>query len=397
MKSFIEHSLVIFSILASGSLIYVSYNDDLFLIIYFLICLIAFALRKKHRLSKYYFHYTLICIVYLLLHPFLLNNYSIINKNFGYLIRIVSFLLVISILGYQKFSLLYVKTMLLFCCLNLILYLDQILLFSISDPLASLFPLLTTWDGNVFYENYIFFVYPIKGTEGFFNLTIRNPGIFGEGGLYQYFLNLALIMNLYVHKRPVFSFINGIFVISIITTFSTVGYIIMIIVLANIVIGESSERHKHRALNFLIISPFVLYFLFSPVVVDKLFNKESTAFFSTQRRVLDTVIDYNVIKDNPILGIGLGNLETWRSYSFRFGGGAASSNGILNYLSKIGVIGFLITLYPFMKFDLKQKKNKMILLCNIFSTLSQGLVLTPVFLLSMSLLNQKDRIRSNSV
>jgi hypothetical protein len=101
------------------------------------------------------------------------------------------------------------------------------------------------------------------------------------------------------------------------------------------------------------------------------------------------VIDTTIIKDYPALGIGLGNQEIWESYSVQLSGGTSSSNGLTNYLAKIGLLGFLITLYPFMWFRLKDKLNQMILLCNLLSILAQGFILTPIFLLSMSLLNQK--------
>lgn len=395
MKTFFEYTLVVFSILTSGSLLYTSFNDDMFLILYFLLCLTAFFLKRQQKLSKYYFYYALLCISFLLLHPFLINNINIINIYFGYSLRIVSFLFVISVLGYQNFSLLYVKIMLFLCCANLFIYVDQNFLYGFSDPLASLSRLLTTWDQNVFYENYIFYAKPIKGTFGPIveSGLIRNNGIFGEGGAYQYFLNLALVINLYSIKRPVFSFSNWIFVISILTTFSTTGYIILIIVLAYTTFGKSYERHMY--MKRLIILPFIILILISStVIVDKLFNQESQAFLvSTQRRILDNIVDYHIIKDNPIFGIGFGNDKTYKIYSNKFLGGGSSSNSLLYILSSIGIIGFLITLYPFIKFDLKKKKNKMIFLCNFLTILTQGWVIfTPVFLLSMSLLNQKDRI-----
>lgn len=362
----------------------------MFLILYLLLCLTAYFLKRQQKLSKYYFYYALLCISFLLLHPFLINNINIINTYFGYSLRIVSFLFVISVLGYQKFSLLYVKILLFLCCANLFLYVDQNLLYGFSDPLASLSPLLTTWDQNVFYENYIFYAKPIKGTFGPIveSGLIRNNGIFGEGGAYQYFLNLALVINLYSIKRPVFSFSNWIFVISILTTFSTVGYIILIIVLAYTTFGKSYERHMY--MNRLIILPFIILFLASStVIVDKLFNKESQAFLvSTQRRIVDNIVDYHIIKDNPIFGIGFGNEKEYAVYRKRFMGGRSSSNGILQHMTAIGIIGALITLYPFIFFRFKSKGKYMILLCNILTGLTQGIIMTPIFLLSMSILHE---------
>jgi hypothetical protein len=162
----------------------------------------------------------------------------------------------------------------------------------------------------------------------------------------------------------------------------------MAIVLASIVMGKSSKRMF--LVKILIMIPLILSVLFSPVIFNKLFDSDSREYVgSTQRRILDTVIDTTIIKDYPALGIGLGNQEIWESYSVQLSGGTSSSNGLTNYLAKIGLLGFLITLYPFMWFRLKDKLNQMILLCNLLSILAQGFILTPIFLLSMSLLNQK--------
>ena len=105
---------------------------------------------------------------------------------------------------------------------------------------------------------------------------------------------------------------------------------------------------------------------------------------------MDTIIDYNIIKEQPILGIGLGNIEEYKEYSSQYAGGGSSSNGLSNYIAKIGLLGFIITLYPFIFINIKRKKNKIILLCNGLTLITQGIIFTPIFLLSMSLLNQKE-------
>ena len=365
-----------------------SYNDDLFLIIYFLIGVTVLLIKKRSLLSKYYLFYALICISFLFIHPFLLNNLNSISINFGYALKVITFLLVISVLGYNNFSNTYLNIIFVLSCFNLVLYFDQTFLFKLSRPLSGL---LTTFDNNVLYENYIFFVkqtislsYENFNPDGF----IKNPGIFGEGGRYQYFLNLALIINLYFYNKPILSFKSIILIISILTTFSTVGYIIMVAVLGFKIIGESTENY--RKLKIVLIIPFLVLLLFSDVITTKFFLTGSNAFTSTQRRILDTIIDYNIIKEQPILGIGLGNMKAYKAYSAQYTGGGSSSNGLTNYISKIGLLGFIITLYPFIFIDIKRKKNKIILLCNGLTLITQGIILTPIFLLSMSLLNQKE-------
>jgi hypothetical protein len=251
---------------------------------------------------------------------------------------------------------------------------------------------LTTFDNNLLYENYIFFVkQTISLSFENFNpdTHLKNAGIFGEGGRYQYFLNLALIINLYFYNKPILSFKSIILIISILTTFSTVGYIILVAILGFTVMGESTDNY--RKLKIVLIIPSLVLLIFSDVISTKLIKSDSTtAFFSTQRRILDTIIDSNIIKEQPIFGIGLGNIKEYKAYSAKYAGGSSSSTGLTSYISGIGLLGFIITLYPFIFINIKRKKNKIILLCNLLTIITQGIIFTPIFLLSMSLLNQKE-------
>ena len=162
----------------------------------------------------------------------------------------------------------------------------------------------------------------------------------------------------------------------------------MVAVLGFKVIGESTENY--RKLKIVSIIPFLVLLLFSDVITTKFFLTDSNAFTSTQRRIMDTIIDYNIIKEQPILGIGLGNMKEYKAYSAKYAGGSSSSNGLTSYISGIGLLGVIITLYPFIFINIKRKKNKIILLCNILTIITQGIIFTPIFLLSMSLLNQKE-------
>ena len=389
MKNLINYTLVIFSIIVSGSLFFSSFNDDLILVFYFCLSLAGLALIKNPTIKKYFLTYALIASSYLILQPLLLNNLNGININFGYVLRVFSFLFVISIIGYDTFSKTYVKVLTVFCCLNLILYIDQVLLFKIMRPLPGY---LTTFDGNVLYQNYVFYVkQTVSLTYENFDPTtwIKNPGIFGEGGLYQYFLNLALIINLSINHKNFFTFSNVIFIISILTTFSTVGYIIMIGIL--FMVFFNNPKTSYKPLKFILLSP-IIFLILSSYTISSKFKIDNTAFFSTQRRVLDTIIDANVILNNPIFGIGLGNIKEWKNYSDKFMGGSSSSNGFTNYISKVGFFGFFFTLYPFFISRINSKKNILILFCNGLTLITQGIVFSPIFLLSMSLLKTRENI-----
>ena len=172
-------------------------------------------------------------------------------------------------------------------------------------------------------------------------------------------------------------------------TFSTAGYLNLGLILAFIGVEMSINKKIFRVLT--IISPFIVYLIFSTVVYDKLFNEESMAFkISTTRRMLDTEVDLNIISDYPLMGIGIGNNELWKKYSDEQSGGSSSSNGITNYLAKFGLIGFIITLYPFFRFNIRKRRNILLYLTTLISMLSQGMLMTPIFLLSLSLIKQKE-------
>jgi len=346
-------------------------------------------LQKNIKFKKYFLTYAFISSAFLLSQPIILGNLSGFKIIFGYLLRLFSFVFVISFVGYNKFAKIYVNAFSIFCLINLFIYFDQILLFKLIKPIPGM---LSTFDKNVLYENYIFFAkQKLSLTYENYNpdlsTWIRNPGIFGEGGLYQYFLNIALIINIFINKKSIFSYANILFIVSIITTFSTIGYIIMIFTLTFLVFNRQNQMS--RFIKLLIFSPVIVLLIFSSTVTSK-FDYKSTSFWSTQRRILDTVIDSNIIIDNPFMGIGPGNLSEWKKYSKKYYGGSSSSNGLTNYLAKVGLLGFFFTLYPFIFFNFKKRANKMILLCNGLTIVTQGIVFMPIFLLSMALLNNRE-------
>lgn len=393
MRNHFNYIVVIFSIVASNSLYFTNDYDDIILVTLLLFSLVAYLIYRQKSLSRYYLIYGLFSSLFMLAHSVILGNLSFLNTYIGYIIRVLSFVLIISMLGRYEYSKIFLRIMIILCSANLLLYVDQVFLFEISDPIASLFKLATTFDKNVFYENYIFYFKPVFGTWGgkyYMTSVIKNPGIFGEGGVYQYFINMALIINIFFHNQTrLSSFTNMVFIISVLTTFSTAGYLTLGVILAFIGYEMSLKRKLFRVLTF--ISPLIVSLIFSTVVYDKLFNEDSMAFkMSTTRRMLDTEVDLNVIKENPFLGVGLGNNELWQKYSNKISGGSSSSNGITNYLAKFGLIGFLITLYPFFRFNIRRKRNVLIFLASVITMFSQGMLMTPIFLLSMSMVKQKD-------
>tara|TARA_A100000164_G_C21868035_1_gene753607 strand:+ start:85 stop:1206 length:1122 start_codon:yes stop_codon:yes gene_type:complete len=368
-----------------------THNDDQILIFYFLFSVASFILFKVKYFDKFFFYYALLVVSFLVVHHVCISTSSTLNKYIGTIIKILTFLLVITIVGKRKLLIIYPQIMFVLCAFNLIFYLDHVYFYSISQPLSSLFSQLTTWSLNIYYENYIFYAKPVYSVTFDKVQTdfTKNSGIFGEGGFYQYFICLALIINLFFNKKSISDYHNLIFIIAIITTYSTVAYInLFFIVLAKI-------YDPRKRVFFFLMSPIILFgtyiFFNQPTIYNKLFNVDSMDFIiSTQRRMIDTFLDLKIIQDQPLLGIGLDNKEIYKTYVSQYSvGGASSSNGLFNYIAGVGIIGAFISLYPFFMFGVDSKKKFMLLLCNIFSGVSQGVLMTPIFFLSMSLLYTK--------
>ena len=386
----VEYLLVVFSIITSGSLVYMTHNDDLILISYFLFSLASFIILKVRHFNKFFFYYALLVVSFLIVHHLCISTSATLNKYIGTIIKVLTFLLVITIIGKEKLLIIYPQTMFILCTFNLIFYLDHVYFYSISQPFSSLFSQLTTWSLNMYYENYIFYVKPVYSVSfGAQSDFTKNSGIFGEGGLYQYFVCIALIINLFYNKKSIFDYSSLIFIISIITTYSTVAYINLFF----IIIAKIYDPRKR--ILFFLFSPLILggaYIFFNlPTIYNKLFNVDSMDFIiSSQRRMIDTFLDLKIIQDKPLLGIGLDNMEIYKSYVAQYSvGGASSSNGLFNHIAGVGIIGAFISLYPLFMFGVKSKKKFMLFFCNILSGLSQGIIMTPVFFLSMSLLYTK--------
>lgn len=77
---------------------------------------------------------------------------------------------------------------------------------------------------------------------------LRNFGMFREPGVYQYFLNLALFLNNFLltwNKAWIKWTINGILAVTVVSTFSTTGFVVMALLAVAVFVHEKLYRNKH--------------------------------------------------------------------------------------------------------------------------------------------------------
>ncbi|WP_075981922.1 O-antigen ligase family protein [Bacillus massilinigeriensis] len=234
------------------------------------------------------------------------------NQNFsgGYIKIIICLLIgymIIHIVNVEEFATYYVKVMLFLAIYSLIVtYLIRPWIFSLPSFIAPVF----TNEAGFSFINMRFSVV--------FNNPIyyRNFGIYREPGVYQFFLNMALIFELFFKKNKISPLTVMILCITVLSTFSTAGYItsLSIIVAYNFVSKNhyDSENNSNKKIYFLsvlflILSITFIFFksyefsyMFTDTV-DKFTNKES----SYQGRMVAILANLKLWGDSPILGSGI--------------------------------------------------------------------------------------------
>lgn len=191
------------------------------------------------------------------------------------------------------------------------------------------------------------------------NATIpRNYGFFWEPGAYQTFLNLALIFEFFYYKKINRKHI-GILILTIFTTFSTVGYVAMgVIILAYFFkIGIENDfltRHKKR-LKFFLISTLVLFFVYIIIPdyymqvtfgkLDEIFQGSEVTHVSTKTRVDSIIYPLREFIRAPIIGIGYENFNIMSQTYLN----SKPTNTSLNWFALLGIIWGIPCNYYYVK------------------------------------------------
>lgn len=138
----------------------------------------------------------------------------------------------------------------------------------------------------------------------------RNFGIYREPGVYQMFLILALLFELYYFEKPRVKRIL-VFSAAVFTTFSTTGIIAygIWIFLALVKTRRLSKQDKVLAVLMVVLSIFLLMIILGAdafVLWDKLFKKVATKNVSYLARLASITVNIKLWLLNPVFGLGIG-------------------------------------------------------------------------------------------
>lgn len=268
--------------------------------------------------------------------------------------------------------------------------------------------LLTETYVNVYYRQIGYILWYIdSGGPSFFN-NYRLCGLAWEPGIWQLFLNLNLLINIYL-KRSIKEILLSI--IAIIFTFSTTGLFIMVFILiANFIYLNPIKNFKK------IIYPTIIVLSLSSIIIgninDKLYGKGAT---SAMVRFGDFYVGMKMLLRSPIIGEDpKTTLETsdqmilavreqlWNDSTIQGGHkegylNAEIVNGLMIFLLDFGLPFGLYLLYRTFKFNLLDStKFKNVFMISIFLTLNSEPISRTgfffFFVLSSFLLKDEHRI-----
>lgn len=195
---------------------------------------------------------------------------------------------------------------------------------------------------------------------------LRNSSIFREPGMYMIFLNLALLFDLRnenISKKRIF-----IFIISLISTFSTAGYIILALVAFYYMLHNINKTAILNKIFYIITILFFIYFIienktFNEIVFSKLGGVEDSN--STLGRISSLTIPFQIFKDNIYFGCGISNIEQYYTqigielYGLIINPSGMATNSFMNMLAIWGIIPGLFLLINTIVFSFAFTKGKL--------------------------------------
>lgn len=242
------------------------------------------------------------------------------------------------------------------------------------------------WTGNISYGRFIYHYMP--GYE-------RNVGIYNEPGVYQLYLNLALLIILFKNDEIQFEkketiWYSIILIATIITAMSTTGYVEMFVIVALYLISLKKEFSPRTIIILIAAVAFVAVFsqtdLFNDRILVKLAWSDEGRFETGtgNARLASAMLDFNYIVQNPL---GYGYSGTWTNTSSFASNEVGSSVGLTSMVCVYGIFIALIV-YSLYIFSLNKIGKSAIEKLAIFASFvlafsSQPWILNPIYLTLM--------------
>ena len=405
--------LIFLFVLSGGGLLFVYFKKPLSAVICALslfVCIFFGGKLKKHLFHSSVFTFIIFSAI-IVLNFFIahIENQEFIKYGFYLLNGLTVTLLYIHIFNNRGVDY-FVKTLRVVLLILLFISLANFM-FGVLVGYGTL-KSLPWWKGEyheVQHFSYLFFYDSEKHKYTIFGLDfVRNQGWFWEPGINQIYLNILLYLEFFVFKRRN-RLIIILIVFSILTTFSTSGFIIMSILLVAMYIN-SIVRYIVKGNPIIIIGLSVsflvpTYYIVQKVVIPNIINKTAGEKESSfQKRVFDLIQCPCIAADHPFTGVGLDKeafhnfrssyqmknncksisnyLEDLTGLNFKTQStDKGSSNSITGLMAKVGFpFSIILILFLFRQnlFNIRKRLFMSIVLISVFF---EPVLLRPFFLI----------------
>lgn len=328
---------------SKGNIIAIS---DSLLLFTFYFSFIIFTRRSRRFPNKF----KLFSIFYLIITFFYFLNFGWINITSSirvYLKILIGVMVLLSLRG--RFFLYFEKLVVNLALISIPLYCFQIFNY---DLLKSFVGLLENsisfldYRSDWYVNNFIFTLND--------NAPYRNSGFAWEPKGFSNILVLAIIINL---LRNNFKFTKSLFIlyIAVISTFSTVGYIIIFIFLPLFIYQQKNKLSTLKyALILIFVFPILSLDFMTNKVINEALNRENNlkyVYANTNQETVSlgrfgsmqlAILDF---PDNPIIGIGMQDKERTQGLYTRL----VWVNGLADLLSRFGLVGVVFLVFSYLK------------------------------------------------
>ncbi len=244
-----------------------------------------------------------------------------------------------------------------------------------------------TPDGNIDYNTLVYTVSNFKYEQeqmvsiGSFNI-FRNPGFAWEPGAFAVYVNIAILFNLLRNK---FNLGNNkklwIFVVALITTFSTTGYSIFILLILFYIYNQQFIRiiWLVPVIIFMVIYLFTLPFMAEKITKATEFNTKELVYNSLKydakyqpQRFESLRIDFIDFLNHPLIGFGGHQEARWTN---QIGAQISTVSGIGKIMAQFGIVGIL-----FFSISLWKSSKQLVMVFKV-----RGVIFPMLFMLFISI------------
>ncbi|MGO4347332.1 O-antigen ligase family protein [Paenibacillus sp. MCAF9] len=310
----INYLIVFFVLYLSSSFYALSIPGFINIILMALICILSIFVNFKDIIIKVNSLFFFIFIVTNSAITYWINDEDVYNYAIFLIFFLAAYLIYLTV-SMKEFILIYSDIMYFLCTFSIFTF---IILF-VAPSIFNFFPEVHN-SANLKVSNVFF---SVVHKSDYFN---SNFGMFWEPGAFQTFINLALFIELFVHKE---TRVNRmiIYLITVFTTFSTTGYIGAFLLIVLFLLRKKSnikeELKKRRKIIVLIIILVVIIILVFGILPDhikfKVFGKleilikpqsetVNADYSSTIVRLKSINYPLEAFIKNPMFGVGFDKL-----------------------------------------------------------------------------------------